>query len=62
MKNRLELKLLGRQYRHYMRMRVESVLELIHLLDYTMPGIKTLVRGLNETNGKDKLGDFVEEY
>ena len=31
-----ELKLLGRQYRHYMRMRVESVLELTHLLDYTM--------------------------
>ena len=62
MKNRLELKLLGRQYRHYMRMRVESVLELIHLLDYTMPGIKTLLKGWNEPNGKDKLGDFVEEY
>ena len=57
-----ELKLLGRQYRHYMRMRVESVLELTHLLDYTMPGIKTLLKGWNETNGKDKLGDFVEEY
>ena len=27
-----ELKLLGRQYCHYMRMRVESVLELTHLL------------------------------
>ena len=62
MKNRLELKLLGRQYRYYMRMRVESVLELTHLLDYTMPGIKTLLKGWNETNGKDKLGDFVEEY
>ena len=57
-----ELKLLGRQYRHYMRMRVESVLELTHLLDYTMPGIKTLLKGWNETNGKDKLGDFAEEY
>lgn len=57
-----ELKLLGRQYRHYMRMRVESVLELTHLLDYTMPGIKTLLKGWNEINGKDKLGDFVEEY
>jgi len=57
-----ELKLLGRQYRHYMRMRVESVLELTHLLDYTMPGIKTLLKGWNETNGKDKLGDFGEEY
>lgn len=57
-----ELKLLGRQYRHYMRMRVEAVLELTHLLDYTMPGIKTLLKGWNETNGKDKLGDFAEEY
>lgn len=41
---------------------MESVLELTHLLDYTMPGIKTLLKGWNETNGKDKLGDFVEEY
>lgn len=57
-----ELKLLGRQYRHYMRMRIESVQELTHLLDYTMPGIKTLLQGWNETNGKDKLSDFVEEY
>ena len=57
-----ELKLLGRQYRHYMRMRIESVHELTHLLDYTMPGIKTLLKGWNEGSGKDKLSDFVEEY
>ncbi|WP_270811863.1 IS110 family transposase [Hungatella effluvii] len=57
-----ELKLLGRQYRYYMRIRVEGVLELTHLLDYTMPGIKTLLKGWNETNGKDKLGDIAEEY
>ena len=57
-----ELKLLGRQYQHYMRMRIGSVLELTHLLDYTMPGIKTLLKGWNETTGKDKLSDFVDEY
>lgn len=57
-----ERKLLGRQYRHYMRMRMEGVLELTHLLDYPMPGIKTLLKGWNETNGKDKQGDFAEEY
>lgn len=57
-----ELKMLGRQYRHYMKMRIESVQELTHLLDYTMPGIKTLLAGWSETNGKDKLSDFVEEY
>lgn len=43
-------------------MRVESVLELTHLLDYTMPGIKGLLKGWNETNRKNKLGDFAEEY
>ena len=57
-----ELKLLGRQYSHYMRLRIVSVQELTHLLDYTMPGIKTLLKGWVETNGKDKLADFALEY
>ena len=35
-----ELKLLGRQYSHYITMRVESKLTLNNLLDRTMPGIK----------------------
>lgn len=34
----------------------------MHLLNYTMPGIKGLLKGWNETNRKDKLGDFAEEY
>jgi transposase len=57
-----ELKLLGRQYAHYMKMRIESVQVLTNMLDYTMPGIKTLLKGWNESSGKDKLSDFVEEY
>lgn len=57
-----ELKLLGRQYSHYMKMRIESVLVLTNMLDYTMPGIKTLLKGWIESSGKDKLSDFVEEY
>lgn len=57
-----ELKLLGRQYCHYMRMHIASVLELTHLLDYTMPGIKKLLKGWNECNGKNKLADFVNEF
>ncbi|WP_423244621.1 IS110 family transposase [Candidatus Clostridium eludens] len=57
-----ELKILGRQYSHYMRMKIESVQSLTHLLDYTMPGIKGLLKGWNEVNGKDKLSDFVDEY
>lgn len=35
-----ELKLLGRQYSHYITMRVESKIALNNLLDRTMPGIK----------------------
>lgn len=56
------LKLMGRQYYHYMRMHVESLQELTHLLDYTMPGIKNMFKSWNEANGKDKLGDFSERY
>lgn len=57
-----ELKLLGRQYSHYMEMHVKALLELTHMLDYTMPGIKGKLRSWNEGNGKDKLSDFVERY
>jgi transposase len=57
-----ELKLLGRQYAHYMKMRIKSVLALTHMLDYTMPGIKSLLKGWRESSEKDKLSDFVEEY
>lgn len=57
-----ELRLLGRQYRHYMKQRVDSLLSLTHLLDGTMPGIKNILRGWNERNGKDKLSDFVKDY
>lgn len=58
-----ELKILGRQYfLNYMRMRIESVQSLTHLLDYTMPGIKNLLKGWQDLSGKDKLSDFVEKY
>lgn len=57
-----ELKLLGRQYSHYMKLRIQSTIELTNMLDYTMPGIKNLLKGWGESSGKDKLSDFVEEY
>lgn len=57
-----ELKLLGRQYCHYMELHVKGLLELKHMLDYTMPGIKSCFKSWNELNGRDKLGDFVEKY
>lgn len=57
-----ELKLLGRRYRYYMELHVNALLELTHILDYTMPGIKKLFSSWNEVNGKDKLSDFVERF
>lgn len=57
-----ELKLLGRQYRHYMDLHIKSLLELTHILDYTMPGIKPLLNSWNESSNKDKLSDFVETF
>ena len=57
-----ELKLLSQQYRHYMNQHICGLLELTHMLDYTMPGIKELLNSFNEANGKDKLSDFVDKY
>lgn len=57
-----ELKLLGRQYRHYMELHVKALQELTHILDYVMPGIKKMFNSWNEANGKDKLSDFAERF
>lgn len=57
-----ELRLLGRQYRFFMESRIEHLLNLTHLLDYTMPGVKACFSGWSESSGKDKLCEFVEEY
>lgn len=45
-----------------MELHVKALLELTHMLDYTMPGIKGKFHSWNEGNGKDKLSDFVERY
>lgn len=58
-----QLRLLGRQYSHYITMKIESKLSLTDLLDRTMPGIKKLLCSKqSEAPTKDKLSDFVEEY
>ena len=57
-----ELRLLGRQYRQYMKFRVENVVALTHILDLTMPGLKTMLPDWNKYSGKDKLADFAYEY
>lgn len=58
-----QLRLLGRQYSHYITIRIESKLALTDLLDRTMQGIKTLLCGKrSEEPTRDKLSDFVAEY
>jgi Transposase and inactivated derivatives len=58
-----QLRILGRQYSHYITMKIESKLALTNLLDRTMPGIKKLLSGKrSEEPTKDKLSDFVAEY
>ena len=58
-----QLRLLGRQYAHYITIKIESKLALTDLLDRTMPGIKKLLSGKrSEEPTKDKLSDFVEAY
>ena len=58
-----QLNLLGRQYAHYIRLRVESKLALTSLLDRTMPGIKKLFGSTrSDAPTRDKLGDFIDEY
>jgi len=60
---RAELRILGRQYAHYITVKVSLLLALTNLLDRTMPGIKRLISGSrSDASEKDKLCDFVEEY
>lgn len=58
----VQLRLLGRQYAHYIKLRIEIKLSLTTMLDYTMPGIKTMLKSRSDKPEKDKLNDFVEEY
>lgn len=41
---------------------MKALQKLTHILDYVMPGIKKMFNSRNETNGKDKLSDFVEKF
>lgn len=55
-----ELKILSQRYRHYMELHISALLDLTHLLELTMPGIKTMFTSWKEASNRDKLGDFVE--
>lgn len=58
-----DLRLLGRQYTHYITVKVSCKQNLSCLLERTMPGIARLLdSGHSAPGGRDKLLDFVEEY
>ena len=58
-----ELKLLGRQYEQYVKLKVSCKIQLANLLDGVMPGIKNILPGnVPVYSTKDKLCDFVEKY
>ena len=58
-----ELKLLGRQYEQYVRLKVGCKIHLAELLDGVLPGIKKILTGnVPAFSTKDKLCDFVEKY
>lgn len=58
-----ELKILGRQYAHYTKIKVENKLAFTSILDRIMPGIKVAIRSKNVSDlTKDKLCDFVEKF
>ena len=57
-----ELKILGRQYSHYIKIQIQNKLALTNILDRTMPGIKKMLHHGSNATEKDKLADFVERY
>lgn len=58
-----QLQLLGRQYAHYIEMRVKEYLYFYTILDQTLPGIKKIIKSQNNDNfERDKLVDFTEKY
>ena len=57
-----ELRILSRQYLHYVKCLANAKVNLTDMLDRTMPGIKLLLKSSIRTTGKNKLCDFVEKF
>ncbi len=54
-----ELKTYSRQYYQYLSLRIKARINLMSILDHTMPGIQSL---LKEESCSHKLTDFVEQF
>ena len=57
-----ELRILSRQYLHYVKVLANAKVNLTDILDRTLPGIKPLLKSHIRTTGKNKLCDFVEKF
>lgn len=57
-----ELRILSRQYLHYVKILANAKVNLTDMLDRTLPGIKPLLTSNIRTTGKNKLCDFVEKF
>ncbi len=61
--NYYQLQLLGRQYNHYMEMRVKEYLYFYSIIEQTLPGLSKSITSKNPSHFvKDKLIDFSEKY
>ena len=57
-----ELRVLSRQYLHYVKVLANAKVNLTDILDRTLPGIKPLLKSTIRLSGKNKLCDFVEKF
>lgn len=57
-----DLKFLSRQYNQTMSMKVKAKVQLAHLLDLIMPGIKPVFRSNTVDTTRNILYDFIEKY
>lgn len=57
-----DLKFLSRQYNQTMSMKVKAKVQLSHLLDLSMPGIKSVFKSNTVDTTRNILYDFIEKY
>lgn len=57
-----ELRLLSRQYLHYIALLKNAKLNVTHLMDQVLPGIKPMLKSQTRTSGKNILCDFVKKF
>ena len=57
-----ELRILSRQYLHYVKVLANAKVNLTDILDRTLPGIKPMLKSHIRTAGKNKLCDFVSKF